>query len=267
MNQKQQSIAVCLLVASLFLSGCGPGQTFGPTPTPTSTNTPIPTNTPLPPTATSTNTPIPPTPTPEFVQYYTEEFEKDLKYWPYFIVDGSGYGGAVIAKEPSEKVIVSAEGGFMKFDIQKTWQFVYSTYDPFEYEDVRLDVRAENLGNNNNDISLICRYEKDKGWYEFNIANSGLYDILYAKVRPEDGYVSYTLIENGGSNKIKQGLAVNDYSIICKGETLTLYINDNLTKETKDDRLTSGKVGLSVSSFPALPIMVNIDSVKISQPE
>jgi hypothetical protein len=272
MNRKKLSITVLILFASILFSSCGPGQLFGPTNTPVPTNTPIPTNTtiptntPAPPTATATNTPIPPTPTPEFEQYYTEEFEKDLKYWPNFIVSESGYGGAVIAKEPTDEIKLSAEDGFFKFDIEKTWQYVYSTYDPFEYEDVRLDVSAENLGTNNNSISLVCRYTKDSGWYEFNMANSGVLSILYAKVRPEDGYVSYTLIAEGGSNKIKQGMDVNEYSAICKDDTLTLYVNGNLTKETKDNRLTSGKVGISVSSFPSLPVKVNFDWVKISQP-
>jgi hypothetical protein len=266
MNRKKLSITVHILVASFFFSGCGPGQMIGPTTTPVPTNTPMPTNTALPPTATETNTPIPPTSTPEFEQYYTEEFQKDLKYWPNFIVSDSGYGGAVIEKEPTDKVILSAEDGFYKFDIEKTWQYVYSTYDPFEYQDVRVDTRVDNLGTNENSISLICRYTKDSGWYEFNVANSGLYSILYAKVRPEDGYVSFTLIEQGGSNKIKQGNAVNDYGIICKGDALTLYINDNLTKEVKDNRLTSGKVGISLSSFPLLPVKANFDWVKISQP-
>ena len=260
----KQSIAIVVLL--FFVSACG-AQAVATEPAPTST--PPPTNTPVPsPTATlsPTPTPVPPTPTPEFEQYYTEEFENDLKYWPTFIVDGSGYGGALIAKEAPDKVTLTAEDGFFKFDIEKTWQWAYSTYDPFEYEDVRLDVRVENQGTNNNNISLICRYTVDVGWYEFNIANNGLYWILYAKVRPEDGYVSYTLISEGGSNKIKQGLDTNEYTAICQGDTLTLYINDNLTKETKDNKLMSGKVGISVSAFAHLPTKVYFDWVKISQP-
>lgn len=53
------------ILTILVLSGCGPGQIFGPTVTPSPTHTPIPptsTNTPVPPTA--TETPVPPTPTP-----------------------------------------------------------------------------------------------------------------------------------------------------------------------------------------------------------
>ena len=264
MNDKYRMVGVGILISSLFLFSCGLGQMFGSTPVPAATNSPVLTDTPVPPTA--TNTPVPPTPTPEIVQFYTEEFERDLKYWPTFIVDQRGFGGAVIVKEPIDVIVLSAENGFFKFDIERTWQYVYSIYDPFDYEDVRLDARASNLGTNNNSISLICRYTEDSGWYEFNIGNNGLFDIYYAKVRPEDGYVNYSLISEGGSNKINQGFDVNEYGIICKEDTLTLYINGNLTKESKDSRLTSGKVGISVSSFPNLPVRVNFDWVTISQP-
>jgi hypothetical protein len=68
MTAKQQAIAILVLVMSLTMSGCGPGQLFGPTftpthtPTPTSTFTPAWTPTPpptstLPPTSTPTRTP------------------------------------------------------------------------------------------------------------------------------------------------------------------------------------------------------------------
>jgi len=256
--------SIVLFIVLVVLSACSSSPVVTDQPTATATLTPAPTLTPTA-TVTPSPTPIPPTPTPEFEQYYTEEFEKDLKYWPSFVVDGSGYGGALLAKEPSDKIVLSTADGFFKFDINKTWQWVYSTYDPFEYEDVRLDARVENQGTNNNNISLICRYSPD-GWYEFNIANNGLYWIFYAKVRAEDGFVNYDLVSEGGSNKIKQGFEVNEYSIICKDDTLTLYINDNLTKETKNDKLASGKVGISVSSFADLPAKVNFDWIKISQP-
>jgi hypothetical protein len=261
----KQTLMVLLLIVFL-ISACSPAPAATEPPTPAPTNTPLP----PPPTATATEpptaTPIPPTPTPEFLQYYTEEFDKDLKYWPFFVVDHSRFD-PVINKEPSDKVVLSVADGFFKFDIGKTWQYVYSYYEPFEYADVRLDARVENLGTNDNNVSLICRYTPDVGWYEFNIANSGILNILYAKIRPEDGYVSYTLISEGGSNKIVQGHGVNEYTAICQGENLTLYINDNLTREVKDNRLTSGKVGISVSSFPQLPVLINIDWIKISEPE
>ena len=266
------NILITLAMLLLFISACGT-QAITTEPPPLPTSTPLPTNTPAP-TATATvppsPTPIPPTPTPEFEQFYTEEFEKGLKYWPSFLVSGSPYFGASILKEPEENFIVSAEveDGFFKFNIDHKlhgWGAVYAIYDPFDYENVRIDARVENQGTNNNNISLICHYSADTGWYEFNIANNGLYWIFFAKLRPEDGVISYGLIEEGGSNKIKQGLDTNEYTAICQGNTLTLYINDNLTKEVKDDRLTSGKVGVSVTGFSQIA-KVNFDWVKISQP-
>jgi hypothetical protein len=59
MNTKQRASMILVLLLSLVISGCAPGQIFGPTVTPTPTNTPTPTstNTPIPPTATDTPTP------------------------------------------------------------------------------------------------------------------------------------------------------------------------------------------------------------------
>jgi hypothetical protein len=65
MNIKQHVIAILVLVTSLIISGCGPGQLFGPTVTPIPTSTPVPptaTFTPIPPTLTVT--PVPPTQEP-----------------------------------------------------------------------------------------------------------------------------------------------------------------------------------------------------------
>ena len=77
---------------------------------------------------------------------------------------------------------------------------------------------------NNNNISLICRYDPEVGWYEFNIANNGLYNIFYAEIT-SSGKIAYNRIANGGSNSIKQGKDVNEYGASCVGNELTLYIN------------------------------------------
>jgi hypothetical protein len=237
----------------ILISACGPNATTVEVP---------PTQTPPPPTATTvpTATSIPATATPEFLQYYTEDFEKDTKYWPTFLVDG--YNSVITTEETFQP---EAKDGWLKFDLPRNGLWAYTIYDPVSYEDVRVDARVENLGTNNNNISLICRYSKENGWYEFNIANNGLYWIYHAIPR-EDGYVAYKFLEQGGSNKIKQGLDVNEYTIVCQGDTLTLFINDNLTKEFKNATLKSGNVGVSVSSFLDKPVTVNYDWVKISQP-
>ncbi|PJH76628.1 MAG: hypothetical protein CO064_00220, partial [Anaerolineae bacterium CG_4_9_14_0_8_um_filter_58_9] len=66
----------------------------------------------------------------------------------------------------------------------------------------------------------------------------------------------------------KSGRDVNEYTAICSGETLALYINgiEAKTFTEKRYRLREGQVGIGVSSYDALPIIVNMDWVTISEP-
>jgi hypothetical protein len=198
-------------------------------------------------------------------QYYTESFDADTGQWSTFVVDATTVPTVVEGKVDNMSVGVS--DGYLVFDLGSKNLWVYSTYDPYEYDDVRMDVVAENRGTNDNNISLICRFSKEEGWYEFNVANSGLYDILHGSFT-KDGKVTYGKIADGGSNKIKQGKETNTYAISCKDRTLVLYINGYETRRLTDNQyaLRKGKVGLSVSSFDTLPVKVAFDSVKISQP-
>lgn len=247
------------LPASPFsLSTLGAQPTDTPEPTaaiPTSTTAP----TLVPPTI------VPDTPTPEVRQYFTEEFEKALQNWSSFMADRRET--PTITTEQFSDVNVMAGDGWYLFDIQRMQTGVYSIYDPFEYEDVLLDVRVENLGEDDISVSLICRYSSEEGWYEFNIANNGLYDISYAEPS-SSGSIAYRNIFNGGSNKIKTGNATNEYGISCQGDTLSLFINGELARETTDNvsALHTGKVGVSVSSFNILPASIRLDWIKISQP-
>jgi len=161
---------------------------------------------------------------------------------------------------------VGTEDERLVFNLESEGQWPYATYNAFEYEDVRIDVVAENRGVNNNNVSLICRHT-DAGWYEFNIANNGLYWVYYAEML-DNGKIVYHELNNGGSNKIKMGKEQNEYSIICQGTNLSLYINGNETKSFSESRfaIRSGKIGVGVASFATLPVNVEIHSVTISQP-
>jgi hypothetical protein len=200
-------------------------------------------------------------PAPQAQQFFTEEFDTSLSSdWDILTVTDS-------PDADPDKVTVQSEDGRLVWDFDSEWVYYYMFYNAFEYEDVRLDVRADNRGRNNNNISLMCRYDPDIGWYEFNIANNGLYDIYFAEVT-SSGSIAYNRIANGGSNAIKQGKEVNEYGITCKGTALTLYINgDEVNSITeKNYGLRSGQVGVSVSSFDVLPILIEMDWVKVSEP-
>jgi hypothetical protein len=207
-----------------------------------------------------------PAPQSEAQQFFTEEFDGSNENWSFFIVDGSK-DVPEFAGDDLEDSSLFTEDGLLIFDLVGEYLWVYAFYDPFEYENVSMEVVAENRGVNDNNISLICRYTEREGWYEFNIANNGLYWIYHGIIN-SDGQVIYSKLADGGSNRVNQGKEINTYGITCEDRTLTLYINGQETRQIDDNRfvLRDGQVGISVSSFQVLPVNVEIDYIDISEP-
>jgi hypothetical protein len=205
--------------------------------------------------------PIPPSIPPQTTsQFFKEDFTSDvLANWTNFVSIGD-------TKSDSNKAKVSVENGKLVFDLTDNYLYSYLIYDKNTYGDVRVEVSADNRGKNNNNVSLICRYTDD-GWYEFNIANNGLFNILAydAKGRVHKGY---NALVTDGSNAIKMGMETNVYVIECKGNTLKLFINGEESASFNDKKygFSDGKVGISVSSFNVYPIIVEVDYFDIQQP-
>ncbi|MCQ3938048.1 MAG: hypothetical protein DPW18_13510 [Chloroflexi bacterium] len=252
-------------VAFILVVGMACSALGGNEPTAVPTAQPLPTNPPLP-----TSAPAQPLPTQEQQQppqpvqnqtFFTEEFDAPLSSsWSILTVTGSNDANP-------DKVTVEPKNGKLRWDFDSEYVYYYLFYEGASYSDVTIEVSADNLGRNNNSISLICRYDPNVGWYEFNIANNGLYDILYGEVT-SSGSIGYSRITNGGSNAIKQGKDVNVYKISCVGDKLSLTINgqDVTTIDEKKFGLGEGGVGVSVSSFNVLPITVEMEYFKISEP-
>jgi len=186
--------------------------------------------------------------------FFYDEFDGDLDYYSLFSMSGD-------TDDP--KMGVYSEDGALVFDLQDTYLWPYVLYDPYTYQDVRVDFEAENLGNNNNMVALVCRYDPDRGWYEFNVTNSGLYDIYYYDAVTAN---DYQRLYNGGSTAINMGKATNTYTITCQGNNLSLYINGVLARTVQDNNLKEGQVGFSVSSFENYPVTVNINWLSVSEP-
>jgi len=250
---KMIKFSLALLFLMVILA-CGAASSAPTQQPPASTSTPAP-PTPIPPTFTAT--PIPPTPTPTVQQFFTENFQGDYaENWTHFLREGD-----------EEKFSLSSTGDGLLFELTGLGIFSYLVYEPFEYEEVRVDATVENLGVNDNNVTLFCRYSVEGGWYEFNVYSSGLYDMYFTK--PDSaGNLNYGLIAEGGSNKINMGQATNKYSIICKKDLLTLFINGDETRTIGIPAyaLENGKVGVSVSSFGQVPVQVKFKEVQISQP-
>lgn len=261
-NINHQRTIFCIIIF-VFLLGCQVFSTEIQTPSPispTNTELSITTETVVTPTVASPTLEIIATPTPE--KFFSSEFDEEVSGWSFFSINGEN---SVI--NPSNiGVNLYVEDSHYVFDIDQKLNWIYSIYDIFIYADVRIDTIVSNRGTNNNNVTLLCRYDEEEGWFEISITNGGLYYIYHAAPR-FDGFVAYTVIEQGGSNDIIQGLETNKYTMICLDDTITLLINDEFVKKADVTRfdLNSGKIGISASSFLDVPVKIKFDNVTISQ--
>jgi hypothetical protein len=199
---------------------------------------------------------VPASPTPEQSKFFTEEFDDGKKDWSVFLTSGD-----------ASDLDFYADKGMLVFDITGQYVYSYAVYDPEVYDDVRIDVSVTNRGDNTNNVSLLCRYDEKKGWYEANIFNSGLYDILYGEWKAGQTDAAYAELYSGGSNNIRTGMATNEYTLICEGNNVSLYINGKKVRTVGSEfGLSRGQIGIGASSFQRYPVALDFDWVKISEP-
>jgi hypothetical protein len=213
--------------------------------------------------------PAPPTPEPQQQQpttapldipqdFFKEEFNTNtnLGNWSYFTM-GSG------SKDDSNLSVESRDDGLL-FDLGTLDLYVYYLYEAqLSYRDTTITLVAENRGVNNNNVSLVCRLNYDKGqWYEYSFESGGVW-YLYSVES-----FSYKRMDNGGSTELRQGLAVNEYAMTCEGNVITIYINGKKLKSYTDNKnfFNEGQVGFNISSLNVLPVTVNVKSFEIAEP-
>jgi hypothetical protein len=187
--------------------------------------------------------------------FFSEGFDSklDKKTWDFFITSGL-----------PEYVVTTVEDSKLVLTIDSIYTYPYFIYKPLKTNDVRLKIWADSQGSNNNNVTLVCRYS-DKGWYEFNVANNGLYWIKrYDPFLPD--IEKYVNLVNGGSFKINMGQKTNTYEAICQGDQLTLLVNGFKIRTVKDDILTFGQVGFGAGSFNTTPVILQLDDFVASVP-
>ncbi len=187
--------------------------------------------------------------------YFTEEFERDPG-WRFDVIKGLDRSDASNAR-------YSFANGRMVFDITDPGLYAYYFYEGNPYQDVQLDILVENRGVNSQQVSLICR-AGEEGWYEWAVQSDGLWYLYFYSDK------GYKRIANGGSTAIKMGKAINQYTMICKGESISFFINGVQPKGSpiieRKYALRQGTVGFAISSLRAIPVRIEVDWLRIAQP-
>jgi hypothetical protein len=193
-------------------------------------------------------------PTPPPPQFFTNEWEDNTNNWRWFSTSGN-----------DNLWDVYNEAGVLVFSLLGKDTNAYFIYKPWDYEKVQISTRIEVRSKTKSSTVIICNYSEAVGWYEFNIGTDGIWDV---RLHDTLGKTGYLLLINGGSLAIQTGEGINEYTATCDGNNLRLSINGTEVLDFTDQimKYKQGKIGLGVISFSEVPILIESDWVKISQP-
>lgn len=174
---------------------------------------------------------------------------KDLEDWEHFV---RGLG-------QRNQVTISPSNDGLLFNLDDSDLHAYYIYKPVNYKDVAIRMKVENLGQNSNIVSMVCRRTGDT-WYELSLTGGGEWNLY-------DYNGEYNPLANGGTALIKYGKSTNEYEMLCMGNEISLRINGQLvtTFKINKDLYTQGQVGLSVSSAAVFPIDIRLIEFEVSQ--
>jgi hypothetical protein len=247
-----------LLGCLLFITACQAG-TNAPTPVATLLSTATIPASPTPTLVPVTDTPSP-TPTIEFTptalpRFFTNEFDSALADW------------SILQTGNETLPAVKAENSSLTLQMDSPFTWAYGVYNPQEYEDVRIDARFTNQAGSPASIGLICHYSEMDGWLEYNVYSDGTYNVLYGQWLA-NGIADYLPVLSSSSNAIQPSGTPQEIGLICSGTTLSLFIDQTLIRSVDVSRfeLTSGKIGITASSFENIPVIAAFDWVRVSEP-
>jgi hypothetical protein len=210
------------------------------TPTPTNTPTSTPTNTP---TFTPTFTP-----TPDFL--YADDFSDSSSGWQ--------------VTNTSNVLRAYYQGGY-RINIKVANIYAWSNPKPAKiFSDLRIEVDATKLaGPEQNDFGVLCRYQNGDNFYGLEISSEGL-ALIYKQDNGQ--YVGLSSAQFEAADGINPGESLNKIVGVCNGDTLELYVNDNLVASTTDSTFTEGQIGLLVGNFDTPGADILFDNLFVRNP-
>jgi hypothetical protein len=186
---------------------------------------------------------------------FTNEFDAVLASWT---ILQTGNESAPAVRTENSNLILQMDSPFV---------WAYAVYDAQIYDNIRIDARVTNQAGSPSSIGLICRYNETEGWLEYNVSTDGTYNLLYGNWLAS-GIANYLPIMDGSSNLIQPSGAAQEIGMVCAGTTVSLLVNQTVVRNADVSRfaLTSGKVGLTASSFENIPVVAAFDWLKVSEP-
>ncbi len=189
-----------------------------------------------------------PTPTPDPSNYlYFDNFTDPNSGWAEGEFENAEYAytqGSYTIKAISKEMM--------------QWSTAGQTFD-----DATIEVDATQVdgpANDNTSYGILCRVQENGDGYALRISADGYYSIFLAS----DEFSA--LIDWTESPFIRQGNQANQIKAICKGSSLSLYVNGEFLGSAEDFTYSSGDVGLAVTTYEELPVKIQFDLFRVSTP-
>jgi hypothetical protein len=186
--------------------------------------------------------------------YFTEEFSTDMNAWASFQTGGE--------QIPAVKL----ENDSLRIDISSPDTWYYAIHGAHDYSEVFVSAKFSSTPSGS--MGLMCDYSESNGWYEFNIASDGTYNVLFGQwLAP--GIAQYSPITTDTTEYIHAGTLDYEIGMTCIENTILLHVNGKLFRKLDVTYLglTGGKVGVTASSFEEIPMIAIFDWFKVSEPE
>jgi len=187
--------------------------------------------------------------------YFTDEFDSPSSYWQF--VQTGGIDSPLQA---------SFENSTLRLSTSMTEAWYAGIYTGNKYSNVH--VTAKVSGSPSGSVGLICRYDEEKGWIEFNVASDGVYSALFGHwLAP--GIAEYRPVASTSSGQLPPAALDFEIGLSCQNEYILLFVNGTSLRRLDVSRfeLGEGSIGITVSSFNDVPMTVIFDWIKVSETE
>lgn len=184
--------------------------------------------------------------------YFTDEFTTESSYWQFLQTGGINFPTTTYASDT------------LRIDISSRDTWLIGVHNAHTYSNVF--VRAKASLTPTGSVGLICSYDENTGWFEYNVASDGTYSVLLGQWLAE-GIAKYIPIADGVNNQIVSSNLNYQIGLDCRDNFLSIYINDVIIRriDVTNYGVTEGSIGITASSFLEAPLSFIFESVQVSE--
>ncbi|MCP4140518.1 MAG: hypothetical protein GY755_09555 [Chloroflexi bacterium] len=158
------------------------------------------------------------------------------------------------------------EGAFHIDVLVPEWYALSPCLGKDDFSDFVFEVDATQVtGPDHNLYGVMLRYnDVTKDYYYFGVSGEGNYTLVYDNLDIDEPTTK--LVHWKHSSAINTGASTNHIKAVLIGDSIALYVNDQLLETVQDAHVSSGTVGFIVSTSDKGGSHIKFDNVVVTTP-